>query len=233
MKKVLFAGAAFVAASFASAQFVGFETSEGFSVGALNGQNSWIAGSNTSVDTAQAHSGTQSVKMTGAGYSEYSWFNFGSPYSGAINFSTWVYINGADADNDRLFGLRMWDGATGGVSLTVTANGNVRSGSGSPWSLSSIGNVGGLTNRWTSLVILYNTGATTASVFVNGNLFNVSGLTAMTQVTDADLHTDWINTSTTAGTGWFDDYAFNAVPEPATMAVLAGVAAVVARRRRK
>ena len=234
MKKTIVALAALTLASFASAQNVGFETGEGFTAGALSGQSGWTAGTGYSVATDKAHSGTQSAKWTNATGGSYAWFDLASPFTGSAVFSTWLWIDAATANADRIFGIRFWDGATGGANVTLASDGKVRGDGNSPWSSPTLATQTSVTGRWIQMSLAYTTGTTSAVATVDGTSYNLTGLTALTQITDADLHTDFINSGTTTGTGWFDDYSFGSpVPEPGTMALVGGLAALALRRRKK
>lgn len=230
MRKIIGLFGLALIASLAPAQTFGFEASEGFAAGALQGQNGWNASAHYSIVNNFARTGTQSVLANGSSGTHFSWVDLiAAPgyASGSFSASTWMHI-GANTVADRVQGLQAW-GNAGGWSIGLKSNGEVIGGFGSLWSRPVIGTVANPTQRWVNLTLTFDVGAGTAVATVDGQSFNLTG-TGLTSFTDMDLISDYINTGTSSGFVHFDD--FEVVPEPATMTVLA-LGALAALRRRK
>ena len=230
MRKIIALSALAALAVVASAQNFGFETSEGFTAGILNGQNGWVADTQYSVVNNFARTGSQSVLYNGSNGTDYAWVDLApNPgyTSGTFSASTWMHI-GANTVADRVQGLMAW-GNTGGWSIGLKSNGDVIGGFGFLWSRPVIGTVVNPTQRWVNVTLSFTVGSGTAVATVDGQSFNLSG-TGLTALTDIDFTSDYINTAASAGFVHFDD--FTVVPEPATMTVLA-LGALAALRRRK
>lgn len=240
-------GLAFVAALAAPASALtfystSFEASDGFSVGDLDGQAGWAHTGNYSIDTGQARTGTQAVRWTDID-GGYAWTDLPTAYSGtdALLSQIFVYLDSASANDERVFGLRLWGNTAGsvyqgGAGVTIDSSGAIRAGDtySELWDDSSIvGNVSDPTGRWIRVQIEYTPGATTANVDVDGMDFAVGVDTAFAEVTDVDLFSEWRDVEVDS-TAWYDDYSVGVVPEPATMIALGtGAAALLARRRRR
>lgn len=240
-------GLAFVAALVAPASALtfyttSFETSDGFAVGDLDGQSGWAHTGNYSVETGHARSGSQSVQWTDID-GGYAWVDLPSAYSGteALLSQVFVFLDPASANDERVFGLRLWGNTAasvyqGGAGVTIDSSGVIRAGDAysEMWDDSNIvGNVTDPTGRWIRLQIEYTPGATTAIVDVDGTDFAVDIATAFAEVTDVDLFSEWRDVEVDS-TAWYDDYSVGVVPEPATMMALGtGAAALLARRRRR
>ncbi len=230
MRKIIGLFGMALIASLASAQTFGFEASEGFAPGALEGQNAWNASTHYGIVNNFARTGTQSVLANGSGGVHFAWVDLiAAPgfTSGSFSASTWMHI-GANTVADRVQGLQAW-GNVGGWSIGLKSNGEVIGGFGALWERPVIGSVANPTQRWVNLTLSFNVGAGTAVATVDGQSFNLTG-TGLTSFTDMDFVTDWINSVNSAGFVHFDD--FEVVPEPATMTVLA-LGALAALRRRK
>lgn len=230
MRKIIGLFSVVLVASVASAQSFGFETSEGFTAGALAGQNGWTASSHYSIVDNFARTGTQSVLASGNSGAHFAWVDLiASPgyTTGTFSASTWMHI-GANTVADRVQGLNAW-GNTNGWSIGLKSNGEVIGGFGSLWNRPVLGTVANPTQRWINLTLTFNVGAGTAIATVDGQTFNLTG-TGLTSFTDMDFVTDWISASASSGFVHFDD--LTVVPEPATMTVLA-LGALAALRRRK
>ena len=243
--RVLF-GLALVAAfaTTASAQVLystSFEQAQGFTTGALAGQNGWSAASAYTVANDNAHSGSQSAKWSGTG-GTYAWVDLDTAYTGPgpLKISTWIYIDPATANLERVFGLRIWGTSAsasygGSAGITLASDGTIRAGESyaSLWDDSMIrGTVAGVTGRWIEFALRYVPGASSATASVDGQSFSVDIATPRVAIDDIDLFCDWRNVNANT-TGWYDDYKVEVVPEPISLVSLGLGAAFLARRRRK
>lgn len=234
MKKVPLLAFACVFAPLASAQSFGFETSEGFTVGNLDGQQSWNGASNALVSTERARTGAQSVKTVGGSSGGSSWVDFSPSLTDEFFMSVYVNIV-SGSSTDRIFGITAFNGFLTGPNVTVSSSGQVRAGNSSAFSAPVVGNLtSAATDRWIQIGLLYTPGTTSATVFADGQQFNVNLGSALSQITDIGIYSDYISDINSSGTAYFDDYNVgDAVPEPATLIVLGTAALAAARRKRK
>jgi hypothetical protein len=246
MNKTLFAAALAVFAVGAQAQVysTSFEAPT-FSVGDLEGQDGWTT-TNTAqptwtVSTDRAKTGTQSVKWSDAGVttgtSSFAWrdvSSFATNPVPALNASFSVFIEQNSAASRR-FGFDVfydtgdWTRLVIDKNTGVFANTNIGSST-----LSQVGTLGtAAAGRWVDISVSIDFVTRAVSAKVDGiNIAMPSLSAATTEATDIDLFRG-LNNPVTGDTGlaYFDDVTYQAVPEPATMALLA-LGAVVANRRR-
>lgn len=230
MRKVIVLFGVVLIAGTASALSFGFESSEGFTVGALDGQNGWNAVPHYSVVNDFARTGTQSVLANGDNGTHYAWVDLiESPgfTSGSFSGSTWMHI-GANTVDDRVQGIQAWGNARG-WTVGLKRNGDIVGGFGNLYQAPVLGTVVNPSQRWINIRLSFDIGAGTAIATVDGQTFNLTGA-GLTSFTDMDLVSDYVSSFASAGFVHFDD--FEVVPEPATMTVLA-LGALAALRRRK
>jgi hypothetical protein len=186
------------------------------------------------VSNARSVSGSNSARIdTGAQSTYWAWKNLG-PGVGTtgpnkiVIASADIYIEstgtvdtltGLDAYNsavNRIAAVRVQK-STGVVSLVVGT--------------ATATNLVALTDRWNKLELVMDFNAGTARAVLNG-VASANSITISTAngVADVDLYSVRNNGATSAS--HYDNYMVQAVPEPATMTVLALGLAAIARRRK-
>lgn len=236
-----------------------------YTVGALNGQDGWVSGSGTAglqlVTNNVWNSSPNSVMMSYAGTGS-SFHSVGHAFAaGAPSVNTMILTASANifvqsvAGADRYFGIGFGTSglATSGFMGVALGGNGLRGGGGSYSSYNSL--TGGLLqarttadflNRWVGVSVVADRSITTNNVVFTFTGLGTSGGLATesftksvnfgtTNLTTAQIFTDWGSTSSVQGTAFVDDvrYGANAVPEPASMAILGLGAAALIRRRKK
>lgn len=235
MKKTLLMAMLMVGSVAANAQVLystSFESPD-FATGALDTQNSWLAAAGYSVTDSVAKTGSQAAQWSGTG-GTYAWVDLGTIASGTeLIAKVSVFIDPTTANNERAFGFRMWSSSPGGVGVTVNSDGLVRASStyADLWSGTGVGSVSNATGRWLDMTMVHVIGSTEATVTVDSFTTTVSGLTALPDVVDVDLFSDWNNVNADS-IAYYDDYSVGVVPEPFTLGALA-LGALALRRRSK
>lgn len=246
----LFALAAFAATAPANVLFhTGFETAEGYTVGALDGQEGWLADDTTgtrvatSMNGVDPSSGSQMVAYdsgTLAGEVFYSWVDLTTLWANRpanqnqLAVSVDVYIPAA-TENVFDIGLTIWGFDTaysylGEVDLSTDIDA-VRLYDANAASTDST--TGFLRGQWNRLGFVADWDTGVLSAILNGT--TVAETTtfdnAGAPLADVDLSVFSLNESA-VNTVFFDNYTVEAVPEPATLAALAVGGAALLRRRK-
>ncbi|MCU0317535.1 MAG: PEP-CTERM sorting domain-containing protein [Fimbriimonadaceae bacterium] len=233
MKKLLILAAVAGLSSLSFAQIY-YQTSfeaPTFTTGVLAGQDSWLpTGGGFEVTSVRAKTGIQSIRNTAPG--EFAWRGFGAQTGTIVAYSSMWIEAGSSAD--VIQGFELWNaaGTLRAAGVWVRGDGLIRGGQGSGWNTTNnvtLGNLTNATGRWIDMALRYTTGTNTATAWVDGTEYNFNVATARTEVGELDFYHDWISTSSSTGTVYFDDV--KVVPEPMTMAVLA-LGALAARRRK-
>jgi MYXO-CTERM domain-containing protein len=253
--------AATAVASFASASVTfystGFDSSEGYTVGDISGQNGWStfqpgAGAGYTNVTNSAPSGfggDQALSMTSgidANTSpRYAWpAGYAAQFTAAAAAGDNVavsqcsmYMASGSTSTERT-GMVVFD-ATGAKILTgfyVQAN------TGIVYLLANYNNAGTINNfafntnvsigynQWVNFTTTWNQATGRMEVFWGANGFFVDGAAAGSVADETDFYATR-NGSTVANTVYFDNLAIGAVPTPGALALL-GLAGLTARRRR-
>ncbi|HZH98429.1 MAG TPA: PEP-CTERM sorting domain-containing protein [Fimbriimonadaceae bacterium] len=178
---------------------------------------------------------------------------------GAANAANRMLIASADifvqsiAGTDRYFGIGFGTSAlaTGGYMGIALGGNGLRGGGGSYASYNDLAGgllqsraLGDFSGRWVRVSVAADRMLTTNNVVFTFSGLGTSGGNATetftksvnfgtTNISHIQLFSDWGSSSTVAGTAFVDNVSFQAVPEPATMAVMGlGVAALLRRRKR-
>jgi MYXO-CTERM domain-containing protein len=260
MKCAMAMAAAMATASVASAAVyysTGFNSSEGFTVGDINGQNGWStfqpgAGGGYANITASAPAGFEGDQAlafnsgTDANTSpRYAWpAGYGAAFTAdaaagnnvAVSQCS-MYMASGSTSTERS-GMVVFD-ATGTKILTgfyVQAN------TGLVYLLANYNNAGTINNfafntnvtigfnQWVNFTTTWNQATGRMEVFWGTNGFFVDGAAAGSVADETDFYATR-NGSTIANTVYFDNLAIGAVPTPGALALL-GLAGLTARRRR-
>lgn len=214
-----------------------FEAPTFSSGSALNNQDGWAAGTAWTVVNGIARTGSQSVQWTNSGGASGvdAFVDLGTVNQ--VMASVFVQIS-SNSDAGYYFGLRPFfnNSFSEFADVVVNKNGDVRAttGSSSNSGVSTVANVGNIADQWVEVKLTIDLVSNQVMGSVNGTSFALPDVTAASSIFDVDLYSRPISpTSGTFGTAFFDDYAAEAVPEPATLAVLATGALAMARRRKK
>jgi hypothetical protein len=214
---------------------------ESFSLGGLASQGGFDSTSdpNYQVVNTQAFSGSKSVSANTGSFASggrWAWPNLSPNYNGVTApalqkiLTAQVYLKYTPDTVLTRYGFDVYTAAVARIAIgRVFSNGAVSISNGTTTQTSAAGFVAA--NTWVQLRLRldYNTNLITARI--NGVDTGLSvALTNFTAVNDVDLYTS--KDTGSASQGFFDDYRVDAVPEPASLAVIGLGLAAVARRRR-
>jgi hypothetical protein len=237
--KIQFTLGVFVAAASALAFPVNtsFEA-PGYSLGTLDGQNNWqnVTG-NYQVVSGGARTGTQAVSFNDNTGVAIPWAGpAGDAATTNARGSVWVNVLG-NSSLDYGFGLDViYDGLSLDYSTVLVRRDGavfVTSGSQNP-NLAQVGNVGAIFDQYVNVTVTTDAVTKAVSASVNGVNFALPSLTNSGSIRSIYMTSFNISGSTTAVSGQarFDDYSFEAVPEPGTMLVLSALGAGMFARRK-
>ncbi len=234
----------------AHAQYsTGFE-SPPFTVGSsVVGVDGWTQGSGSYaglVTSDVSASGSNSFMFDMNNNAGFNSVRHNLDMSGLVRVSTQLYITGNNSA-DRLASVLISNGTMGGTRLGLSLGGDgvIRAGSNWTATYSASGIIGAAgagtyADRWLTVILDYDpvalTGNVSISGFGDGAVYSQSytGLNSIAG-TNVNLGVDYLGSvSSAAGVVYFDNFSVDAVPEPATMIGLGGLAlAALARKRRK
>lgn len=221
-----------------------------YTVGDVDGQLGWSAPQGNEFVSADGNNSTQGLEFSmpqpGVFSNASQGFSggFSGPLSGSVDIKVGAdYVPSGSSRNLRTgFGFTVGNGSTSSeISYyldTVTNGNNVR------FDLLSLYIDGGLIGQeivtfrrdeWVTLSVDYNPTSGLTKFFYNGGFVDedtaISGGNVLSTIYGQLSNGD---TSLVSGVKvQHDNYRFEAVPEPATMAVLAGLGALALRRRKK
>jgi hypothetical protein len=214
-----------------------FESPTFASGSALSGQGGWISGSAWTVVNGVSRTGSQSVQWTNSGGASGvdAFVDFGG--INQVMASVFVQIS-SNSDAGYYFGLRPFFDTSFAefADVVVNKNGDVRAttGSSSNSAVNTVANVGNIADQWVEVKLTIDLVSNQVMGSVHGTSFALPDVTLANSIFDLDLYSRPISpTAGTFGTAFFDDYSAEAVPEPATLAVLAAGALAMSRRRKK
>jgi len=218
-------------------KFAGFEASEGYVLGDLFGQNGWTdTGDVANVTTAQAASGTRSISIDSSPVASAAWWWPSVNYNTATNankvivasIDMYLKTGGSKSAN---WGLDCYDGNSpfGRVNaLWVNSSGQANYWNGTTAVVTSTTVA---YDTWNNLKITMDYTTLKSSFAINGVTI-ASGISFSAGVSsvfgDADINLQGAGFDTT----FFDNYKVEAVPAPASIALL-GLTGLVAGRRRR
>jgi hypothetical protein len=209
--------------------------------------NAWLSSPNSVMLTRPASGGSSFNSVARL-------FAAGAPSANTrfLSASADIFVQSIDGP-DRYFGIGFGTAATatsGFMGVALGGNG-LRGGGGSYASYNSLAggllqsrSLGDFTGRWIRVSVAADRASATNNVVFTFSGLGTSGGNASetftrsvnfgtSNLTHIQLFSDWGSTSTTAGTAFVDNVSFQAVPEPATMAVMGlGVAALLRRRKK-
>lgn len=232
----LLAAASFVPAQAATIPYsTGFENPDGgnggnFSLGAVNGQNSWTGFGTANIVNTNAQTGTQDLFLGGGGAANLNAFSV-TPGLGTVDTRANVEFQGSSTFQFGVGGL----GGTIGFAIINPSNGNVTFSNGSSAQL-TVGNapISSLSYNQLDLFANYSTNQYTFAfnnVQYGGAISFLTPNTTFTnfsfsQAAGSGSNIDNVSVSNSAG----------ATPEPSTLVMLGGglamLAAGVARRKK-
>lgn len=200
----------------------------------LGGQDGWSAGTAYTVQsTAAARSGSQVAQWSNAGGATGIWAGVSLPVAPIVSASVWLNIS-PNSNPSYFFGLDPFYPEAQYSRIVVNGAGEVRGTTVAGSSMTSVlGNVGNIANQWVQLTVSINLDTNKVSATVKGATFNLPDVPVATSLAEISLYTLPVSPPAgTSGFAWYDDYTVEAVPEPATLAVLAAGALALRRRRR-
>lgn len=240
MKKILLTLATLGSVLSAQAIVLASDDFEALTPGDLSGQAGWDSFSDLTYDvTAGAgFGGSQGVVFNrNSTATNYAWKNF--TYDSALtsdktvvgNVKLFVTSTPSGGSTNR-GGLSGW--ANGGANFI---GGAILRSDGGIFNLATGALVGTANtawlNTWIDFGVAYNFTTQTIDVSVNNSLVGTMNFASLqTTMTDIDLNSRATSASAATGIVKYDNYNVQAVPEPASMTVLALGLAAIARRRK-
>lgn len=206
----------------------GFESSEGYALGQLAGQNGWYNNARPVVQNSSVFDGSQAVSLA-AGFDGQGIAGYTLNYSPESIVTVGVVFRYDTLTNSPTWSVMSW--ANGPVFLggVILQNGNARLGLAS----STVGSIAVTPGQWTSFLLVLDFQNQTQSAYVNGAFLGSGAFAGQSTVVGEVRFGQNVGSATRVGTASWDNLSVNSVPEPTSGALilLGGAAAFLHLRR--